>query len=80
MINNFTKKVDMYINDVKINESIFKLGNYINNRDCLLINNLVVINTEAKEKVECNSFNDYYEYNYIYLNLKENLIKEASKR
>ena len=79
-VDDFTKKVDMYINNVKINESIFKFGNQIQNKGCLLINETVVINTEAKEKVECNSFNDYYEYNYIYLNLKENLIKEASKR
>lgn len=73
----FDKKVDMYINDQEIN------FNNLRNNQCLntlLINQEVIINTDASKDINCTSYKYYYEYNYIYTNLKENLIKEASKR
>lgn len=73
----FDEKVDMYVNDSQINFNAMK------NRQCtntLLINGNVVINTDAGKEITCNNFNEYYEYNYIYNKLKENLEKEASKR
>ncbi|MBQ7307979.1 MAG: hypothetical protein IJW82_05570 [Clostridia bacterium] len=82
-VDHFEEKVSMYINDQNINTEILNPKVfYMNRSNCsntLIVNNLVVINSEAKEKVECNS-SEYYEYNYIYTNLKENLIKEVSKR
>jgi len=67
----------MYINDQKIN-----FNNLRNNKcsNMLLINENVIINTDANKEIICNSIDEYYEYNYIYTNLKENKKKEASKR
>ena len=79
----FEKKLDMYLNDSKINNAILQCNHYnIGGKsllNTLLINDLIVVNTEAKEKIECNS-QEYYEYNFIYKSLNENLEKEASKR
>lgn len=77
-VDNFIRKVDMYIEDQRINRDIRGVSsNTFSNS--LWINDLVVINTEAKEKVE-KSIGIYFEYNFIYTKLKENLGKEASKR
>lgn len=79
----FSEKFEMYINDQKINEEILKPRRYfINSSNCsnsLFINDKVVINMEANEKIKIEENYEYYEYDYIYTNLKENLIKEASR-
>ncbi len=48
-------------------------------KNTLLINNLVVRNTEANEKVTLSSNNDWVQYNYIYSNLAKGLEKEVSR-
>lgn len=77
-VDNFKEKEEMYINDKEITNEIENAsGNDFSNS--LWINELVVINSEAKEKIECTN-ERYYEYNYVYTNLSENLKKEASRR
>lgn len=76
-VDSFAKKVDMYINDQTINFNNLRSNNCSNT---LFINECVVINTDVSKDIKCNLQSEYYEYNYIYTNLKENLIKEASKR
>lgn len=77
-VDNFKEKEEMYINDQEITNEIENAGgNKFSNS--LWINELVVINSEAKEKIECTN-KEYYEYNYVYTNLSENLKKEASRR
>lgn len=77
-VDNFKEKKEMYIKDKEITNGIENAsGNDFSN--CLWINELVVINSEAKEKIECTN-ERYYEYNYVYTNLSENLKKEASRR
>ena len=76
--NYFKNKEDMYIEAQKINfEDINDtFGN------CLFINELVYINTEAKNK-ESNLKFEYYTYNkydYVYTKLAENLKKEVSEK
>ena len=77
-VDNFKEKEEMYINDQEITNEIENAGGN-NFSNSLWINELVVINSEAKEKIECTN-KEYYEYNYVYTNLSENLKKEASRR
>ena len=76
-VDSFAKKVDMYINDQTINFNNLRSNNCSNT---LFINEGVVINTNVSKDIKYDIQSEYYEYNYIYTNLKENLIKEASKR
>ena len=76
-VDSFAKKVDMYINDQTINFNNLRSNNCSNT---LFINEGVVINTDVSKDIKYDLQSEYYEYNYIYTNLKENLIKEASKR
>ena len=76
-VDSFAKKVDMYINDQTINFNHLRSNNCSNT---LFINEGVVINTNVSKDIKYDIQSEYYEYNYIYTNLKENLIKEASKR
>lgn len=77
-VDNFKEKEEMYINDQEITNEIENAsGNDFSNS--LWVNELVVINSEAKEKIEYTN-ERYYEYNYVYTNLSENLKKEASRR
>ncbi len=75
-INYFKNKQDMYLEAQKIN------FDNINNRldNALFINELVYINTEAKDKEPnltfCNY--DYNEYDYTYTKLSKNLEKEVN--
>ena len=39
---------------------------------------LVLINTDAREKVEKQPYTEYVEYNYVFTNLSKNLKKEAT--
>ena len=76
-VDSFAKKVDMYINDQTINFNNLRSNNCSNT---LFINEGVVINTNVSKDIKYDLQSEYYEYNCIYTNLKENLIKEASKR
>ena len=51
---------------------------YLQPKNTMFVNELVLINTEAGEKVEKKPYTDYTEYNYVYTNLSKNLKKEAS--
>ena len=51
---------------------------YLQPKNSMFVNELVLINTEAGEKVEKKPYTDYAEYNYVYTNLSKNLKKEAS--
>ena len=50
---------------------------YLQPNNTMFVNELVLINTEAGEKVEKKPYTDYTEYNYVYTNLSKNLKKEA---
>ena len=47
-------------------------------KNSLFVNDLVLINTRAGEKVEKQPHSEYTEYNYVFTKLSENLKKEAS--
>lgn len=47
-------------------------------KNSMFVNELVLVNTEAGEKVERKPYSEYTEYNYIFTNLSKNLKKEAS--
>ena len=51
---------------------------YLQPKNSMFVNELVLINTEAGEKVEKKPYSEYTEYNYVYTNLSKNLKKEAS--
>jgi len=51
---------------------------YLQPKNSMFVNEFVLINTEAGEKVEKKPYTDYTEYNYVYTNLSKNLKKEAS--
>ena len=51
---------------------------YQQTKNSMFVNELVLINTEAGEKVEKKPYTEYTEYNYVYTNLSKNLKKEAS--
>ena len=74
----FNEKEKMYINDQEITNEIENVGRN-NFSNSLWIDERVVINSEAKEKIVCTN-KEYYEYNYVYTNLSKNLKKEASRR
>lgn len=82
-VDNFKEKQKMYIDDQRINDKIInQIRLFINGSNCtnsLYINDLVVINTDANEKIKCDN-NEYYKYNMVYTNLENNLKKEASRR
>ena len=69
----FKEKREMYLKaqNISFGSPSYKLSN------SLFINELVIINTEAKEKVQPNQYGEYAEYGYIFTKLKENLIKEV---
>ncbi len=47
-------------------------------KNSMFVNELVLINTDAGEKVEKKQYPQYTEYNYVFTNLSKNLKKEAS--
>ncbi len=82
-VDKFSDKSAMYVNDEKIN---FNYTNDMRCENCLYINELVVFNTDAQKDIQLET--DYagnlvkkdYMYDYIYKDLKNNLLKEASRR
>lgn len=73
-IDHYQTKTEMYVENKNI-------GNP-NLIDCdlntLYINDLVVINTDVKNKIDIRSNILYYEYNYVYTNLSKQLEKEVN--
>ena len=51
---------------------------YSQAKNSMFVNELVLINTEAGEKIDKNPYSDYDEYNYVFTNLSKNLKKEAN--
>ena len=51
---------------------------YLQAKNSMFVNELVLINTDAGEKVEKKPYSDYTEYNYVFTNLSKNLKKEAN--
>lgn len=69
----FEDKTAMYRGNIDIrNACIASLHN------SMFVNDLVLYNTEAGDKVEGNSYSEYTEYNYVFTNLSKNLKKEAN--
>lgn len=74
-------RIDQYENRWKMYRNIDRDGFGISSSrlsNSLFINNLVIINTEAKDKVQPDKHGGYIEYNYIYTNLSKNLDKEVN--
>lgn len=76
-VNCYGEKQDMYLNAQTINFDNFNCDL----DDALFINELVYINTEAKDREPDLDFENYSycKYDYEYTNLSKNLKKEASK-
>lgn len=69
----FEDKTAMYSGNIDFRNA------YIDSlHDSMFVNDLVLDNTEAGDKVEGNSYSEYTEYNYVFTNLSKNLKKEAS--
>mgnify|MGYP003297251660 CR=1 FL=1 len=51
---------------------------YLQIKNSMFVNDLVLRNTEAGEKVQIERYSQYAEYNYIFTNLSKNLKKEAN--
>ena len=82
----FKEKESMYLEAQKMDLLRAKSDRYyslfgVNDsyRNTLLINNLVVINSNAEAKVEVDPNNDWVEYDYVYTKLAEGLKKEVSR-
>ena len=77
-VNHFEDKQDMYLEAQKINFDNFTCSL----DDSLFINELVYINTEAKDKEPNLSFNNhtYCRYDYTFTKLAKNLEKEVSEK
>ena len=72
-IDYFEDKAKMYSSKLEPADSL-----YLQAKNSLFVNDLVLINTDAGEKVEKKPYADYTEYNYVFTNLSKNLKKEAS--
>lgn len=81
----YKEKEDMYLLDqdqdlMKANNRMYALfWSSDSFRNTLLINNLVIANTEAGDKVDEDPNNDWTEYNFVYTNLAKGLEKEVSR-
>ena len=69
----FDDKAKMYSSNF---ESVDNL--LLQTKNSMFVNELVLINSEAGEKVEKKQYSQYTEYNYVFTNLSKNLKKEAS--
>lgn len=70
----FDDKFEMYGD----NKSGFVSDPFLQPKNSMFVNELVLINTDAGEKVEKKPYSDYTEYNYVFTNLSKNLKKEAN--
>ena len=68
----FDSKAELFRTEIK------DPGNgYYSRHNSMFVNELVLINTDAGEKVQ-KSFSEYTEYDYVFSKLKDNLLKEAN--
>ena len=51
---------------------------YIQAKNSMFVNELVLNNTDAGEKIQIEPYSEYAEYNYVFTNLSKNLKKEAN--
>lgn len=51
---------------------------YIQAKNSMFVNELVLNNTDAGEKIQMEPYSEYAEYNYVFTNLSKNLKKEAN--
>ena len=72
-IDYFEDKAKMYSSKLEPADSL-----YLQAKNSLFVNDLVLINTDAGEKVEKQPYIEYVEYNYVFTNLSKNLKKEAT--
>ena len=72
-IDYFDDKSKMYSSKYELEDSCYLLS-----KNSLFVNDLVLRNTEAGEKVQLERYSQYAEYNYIFTNLSKNLKKEAN--
>jgi hypothetical protein len=72
-IDYFEDKAKMYSSKLEPADSL-----YLQAKNSLFVNDLVLINTDAGEKVEKQPHTEYVEYNYVFTNLSKNLKKEAT--
>ena len=69
----FDDKAKMYSSNFESVENLL-----LQTKNSMFVNELVLINTDAGEKVEKKQYSQYTEYNYVFTNLSKNLKKEAS--
>jgi hypothetical protein len=72
-IDYFEDKAKMYSSKLESADSLS-----LQAKNSLFVNDLVLINTDAGEKVEKQPYTEYVEYNYVFTNLSKNLKKEAT--
>ena len=72
-IDYFEDKAKMYSSKLEPADSL-----HLQAKNALFVNDLVLINTDAGEKVEKQPYTEYVEYNYVFTNLSKNLKKEAT--
>lgn len=68
----FDSKAELFRTEIKD-----PCNGYYSRHNSMFVNELVLINTDAGEKVQ-KSFSEYTEYDYVFTKLKENLLKEAN--
>ena len=73
-------RIDCFEDKSKMYGYSFEPANYpySQTKNTLFVNELVLINTDAGEKVEKQPHFEYTEYNYVFTNLSKNLKKEAN--
>lgn len=69
----FENKTEMYSKNID-----FRTACAASLHNSMFINELVINNTEASNKVEHNPIREYTEYNYVFTNLSKSLKKEAN--
>lgn len=73
-------RIDCFDDKSKMYSSKFESADnlYLQAKNSMFVNDLVLRNTEAGEKVQLERYSQYAEYNYIFTNLSKNLKKEAN--
>ncbi len=73
-------RVDSFDDKSKMYGSNFESveNRYIQPKNSMFVNGLVLDNTDAGEKVQIEPYSEYAEYNYVFTNLSKNLKKEAN--
>ena len=73
-------RIDYFDDKLKMYSSQSESANnsYLQAKNSMFVNELVLINTDAGEKVEKQPHSEYSEYNYVFTSLSKNLKKEAN--